>query len=241
MSTSLSTTQMVARLQRKFSMGISNNDAMDFLNEAFRKIDQMSQGGFVWQLKTATITIPAGAQVANPLPADFDPGKTAILRGGVGSPTLTGIPFKKWQEFVNQQHFQNIAIGNFACWTVTPVFTLTAPTSYAYNLALAPDTAFPLAAPIGLPLIYHALNFQPFAVAGNVYFPTPDQFDSTILDLAEAELKRVYSMSGWEQLAAQATTAVQAMIDTYRSDRYDLAGLTDQAAQAQEKAAERAR
>lgn len=243
MSTTLSTTQMVAQLQRKFPLNISTTEAMERLNEAFRKINQMSKGGFIWQLKQSAITLPAGAQVANALPADFDPGKKAIIYGdGTVTPTKTEIPYLPYVEAVKQQHFPNQKIGGFACWTFKPNFTLTAPTSYGWTAVFFPSDAFPLAAGgVTLPIIYHAVNFQPFAAAANVYFPTPDQFDSLIIDLAEAELSRIYGRSGWDKIAAQATQAIQEMIDTYRTDRYDLAGIADQMLQSQEKQTERAK
>lgn len=240
MSTTLSTQQMVARLQRKFPLGLSSTDAMDFLNEGFRKIDQMSQGGFIWQFKIANVSLPAGALSQTFLPLDFDPGKKAVLQGGTGLPTQTEVPYKPFKEFVNQQHFGVSGPANFACWTFIPVFTLTAPTLYKYQFGFAPLEAFPIpSGGVTFTFGYHALNFASFAVAANIYFPTPDQFDSLILDLAEAELARVYKVSGWEKIAGQATAALQEMIGTYRTDRYDLAGLADEAAQAQERATER--
>lgn len=234
---------MVARLQRKFGSGIGSADAIDFLNEAFRKINQMQKGGFIWQLKQGTVVLPAGVQAANALPTDFDAGKKALVYGdGTITPTRTIIPWKPYLEALNQEHFPNQKVGNFSCWSFKPNFTLTAPTSYGWTAVFFPSDAFPLATGgVTLPIIYHALNFQPFAVGTNIYFPTPDQFDSLICDLAEAELRRVYGRAGWETLAAQATAAVNELIDTYRSDRYDLAGLADEMLQANEKAAERAK
>lgn len=234
---------MVTRLQRKFPLGLGSTDCMDFLNEGFRKINQMSADGFIWQFKNTTVVLPAGAQIANPLPVDFDPGKSAFLYGAnTISPTPTLIPYKTPGEFVNQQLFPNQQIAAFACWTFYPNFTLIAPTSYPYTLKLAPNDAFPLAGGgLTLPFFYHAVNFQPFVAAANIFFPTPDQFDSLIIDLAEAELSRIYGHAGWDKIAMQATQAVTALIDTYRTDRYDLAGLTGEAMQAQEKATERAK
>lgn len=243
MSTTLSTTQMVAQLQRNFPIGMGNVECIDFLNKGFRRINQMSKGGFIWQLKQGQITLPAGAQVANALPSDFDAGKTAIVFGTTSTPTKTIIPYRTPQEFVNEQHFPGTAqIGFFSAWTFVPVFTLTAPTSYGWKAIFAPDDAFPLGlGGIVLPLFYHAVSFQPFGVGATTYFPTPDEFDSFIVDLAEAEARRVYGAAGWEKVQGQATQALAEMIDTYRTDRQNLAGLADQVMQVQEKQAERAK
>jgi hypothetical protein len=237
-STTLSMTAMVAKLQRKTGLGLGSADCVDFLNEAFRKVNQMSKGGFIWQLKTTSIVIPA---VEGPvaLPADFDPGKTAVLRGdGVVTPTKTIIPYTSAKEFVNEQNYQTTGIGMFSAWTFRPVFN--APLTYAYELLMAPSTAFGPPA-TSLSFTYHAVNFAPVPSGANNYFPTPDQFDSMIVDLAIAEVRNVYRMSGEQSEVEQAVAAISQVIDTYRTDRYDLAGLSDQMAQAQEKQTEKAK
>ena len=243
MSTTLATSVMVSTLQVRYPIGIGSAQWMFYLNEAFRKINQMSKGGFVWQLKFVGINIPAGAQIANPLPADFDPGKSAWLYSTALSvtPTTTTIPYKSLEEFTTEQQFGTTGIGLFSSWTYYPNFTFGPPTSYGWTLKLAPDTAFPLGVGITMGFYYHAVNFASLTSAANVYFPTPDQFDSLILDLAEAEARRQYSAAGWDKLAAQATQAVMELVDTYRTDRFNLAGLSDVGAQAQEKAVERDR
>lgn len=246
MSTTLSTTMMVARLQRKFPLGLGANDCMDFLNEGFRKIDQMSKGGFIWQLNNTVLALPMGAATQINLPVDFDPGKSAWVRGstagGLLTPTFTEIPYKPYKEFINQEHFQVTGSGNFACWTFRPNFAFAPQLVFLpYVFLLAPLTAYPLTGNMALTFLYHSVSFPAFTVGPAVYFPTPDQFDSFIIDLAEAELARVYKVSGFEKVAGAATAALAEMIDNYRTDRFDLAGLMDETMQAQEKGAERAR
>ena len=238
MSTTLSTATMVTTLQRKFPIGILSAQWMDFLNEAFRKINQMSKGGFIWQLKQTTLTAPSGAIVTIALPADFDPGKSAFLFGnGTTTPTSSIIPYMTMSEFLLEQDFNVAGIGYFSSWTFRPNFTLSAPTSYSWVMLLAPNQAYPLPAPVSFGFMYHAVNYPSFASGSNIYFPTPDQFDSLILDIAEAEARREFGAAGWEKLAALATQGISDLIDTYRTDRYDLAGLSDVTAQAQEKQA----
>lgn len=232
---------MITKLQQKFPIGIGTQQWLDFLNEAFRKVNQMQKGGFVWQLKKTNITVVAGAQVGTALPADFDPGKSAFLSGpAIG--TATPIPYKPVSEFLAEQDFQVQGTGAFSSWTFRPNFTVAAPTNYAWVLLLAPDTAFPLGVGgVTLALWYHAVNYPALTAAGNAFFPTPDQFDSLIMDLAEAEARREYTASGWDKLAAGATQSLQELIGDYRTDRYDLAGIMDVTMQAQEKAVERDR
>ena len=230
MSTTLSTTQMIALLQLKTGLGLSSPFCLDRLNEAFRLINQSGEGGLVWQLKQTTIVVPPGAITAIALPADFDPGKTAILRGTVSTGTLTEIPYMKWSDFVGQEHFQTTQADFFACWTYQTTFT--PPTSYTYSMKLGPATAFPSAGQ-SLPFTYHAVSLPPVASGAGNYFPTPDQFDSMIVDLARAEIEGIYRMTP-SGAGPQAMKAVMQIIDTYRSDRANLAGLSDQMAQAQE-------
>jgi hypothetical protein len=231
MSQTLSMTAMVALLQRKTGIGLASSDCVDRLNEAFRKINQMSKGGFIWQFRQAGLAVPVGAQVNINLPSDFDPGKTAILRGNL-SPTNTIIPYVPMKDWVNQEHFQTTGLNQFYAWTFLPNFT--APTTYPYTMKLGPASAFPTGGTT-LQFFYHSLVLPPVALGAGNYFPTPDQFDSLIVDLAVAEIRNIYRMSGGQEEIASAMQAIAEIIDTYRSDRFDLAGISDQMAQAQEK------
>ena len=239
MSTTLSTSAMVTIVQRRMANGISAAQALEYLNEGFRKLNQMSKGGLRWQLKQANLVLGLNLTVA--APADFDAGKSAWLRGdGSYTPTKTVIPYKPWSEFSTRQHLQTTTAGAFDCWTFIPNFTLTAPTSYGWTIRMAPDNAIVLIAPgPTLPFVYHAVSFPAFTSNATIYFPTPDEFDSSIMDLAVAEGKKQYRISGWQDEAAQANQAISAIIDNYRTDLYDLSGLFDMTAQAQEKQVEK--
>lgn len=240
MSNTLSTQAMCTRLRRKFPIGLSDSDAMDFLNEAFRKINQTQKAGYVWQVKTATLTAPAGAATDIALPTDFDPGKSAWLRAQTTSvaPTRTIIPYKPFQEFYMQEHFGTTAIGTFSAWSFRPILTA-APASYSWVMNLRPSDAFPLVNPVVFDLTYHSVNYSTLTVGAANYYPTPDQFDSLIIDLAEAEYARIYGRAGWERIQEQALRAIVELIDTYRTDRYDLSGLSDLMMQAQERQADK--
>lgn len=231
--------QMVSRLQAKTGLGLSTTACQDFLNEAFRKMNQMQKGGFIWQFRGPTTIVTPTTDIPIALPADFDPGKTAVLRGAASQMPLTLIPYLPMKDFVNQQHFEIAPAGFFSSWTFVPSFQI--PTSYPYFARLAPATAFDGLNQYNLSLWYHSLVQPPITYAANAYFPTPDQFDSLIVDLAVAEIRNVYRLSGSEQEMAGAMQAISEIIDTYRTDRYDLAGITDQVAQAQEKNAEKAK
>lgn len=230
MSTTLTTTEMVTLVQSKTKIGLPNQEAMDRLNEAFRYINQGSKGGFIWQFKAATLTWPASTNLVA-APADFDPGKEAVLRGnGTNTPTTTIIPYLQMKDWVNEQHYQT---SFWSSWTVYP----TLPT---WTIALGGPPIVGITPSFSLPFYYHAVSFPPLAI-GPVYFPTPDQFDSLIVDLAVAEVRSIYRLSGADPLWQKTMASINNIIDTYRTDRYDLAGVTDNVAQAQEKQAEKAK
>ena len=238
MSTTLSMTSMVTLLQRKTGLGLAQADCVDRLNEAFRKINQMSKGGFIWQLKTGNAALGAGLLTFT-LPSDFDPGKQAVLYGPtLPATTSTVIPYLPVKDFVNANHYQTTQPGFFSAWTFYPTFTI--PTSYLWLGQIGPPGAA-IASPTALPLYYHAVNFAPVAYGAANYFPTPDQFDSMIVDLAWAEVASIYRQSDAEQIRQRAMQGIMEIIDTYRTDRYDLAGITDEIAQKQEKGAEGAK
>lgn len=231
MSTTLTTAQMVKRVQRKTGLGLPDADAMDFLNEAFRYINQGSKGGYIWQFKVATLTWGVSTNITT-APVDFDPGKEAILRGnGVNTPTTSVIPYKLMKEWVNEGHYQT---PFWSSWTTYPILP-------DWKIALGGPAITGLTPGFTLPFHYHAVSFPPLAVGDTIFFPTPDQFDSLIVDLAVAEIRTVYNMSGADFLWQKAMASINNIVDTYRTDRYDLAGVTDTVAQAQEKQAEKAK
>lgn len=227
---------MVTQVQKRVPIGIDGTAGMFYLNEAFRKLNQLSKGGFVWQIKQATLAF-AGSALTVAAPADFDPGKQAVLRGLQSLP----VTYFPWKDFVRQENFTVVPeAGLFTAWTYRPNFVFGPPTTYGWTIQVGPAAAAnPVA--MNLTLVYHAVNFAPFTAAANVFFPTPDQFDSAIVDLAVAQAKEDYGISGFDRVAQQANQALAEMIDTYRSDRFDLAGLFDETAQAKEKQTERDR
>jgi len=230
---------MVTLLQRKTGLGLAQADCVDRLNEAFRKINQSSKGGFIWQVKQTNL-VWAGSTLTVALPSDFDPGKTAVLKGnGIDTPTATEIPYLPYKDFVNATHYQTTATGFLSAWSFYPNFTL--PTSYAWTAVYGPASAAFTQPTTSLPFMYHAVNYPAVAYGAGNYFPTPDQFDSLIVDLAWAEVAGIYRQSDAETIRQRAMQGVMELIDTYRTDRYDLAGITDEIAQKQEKGAEGAK
>ncbi len=230
MSTTLNTTEMVALVQRKTRIGLANQDAMDFLNEAFRYINQGSKGGFIWQFQSVAL-VWATSTNTTLAPSDFDPGKEAVLRGnGTTTPTRTVIPYLPMKEWVNEDHYRTSFWSSWTAYPTLPRFTI----------ALGGPPIVGITPGFTLPFFYHAVSYPPLTIGAN-FFPTPDQFDSLIVDLAVAEVRSIYRLSGADSLWQKTMASINNIIDTYRTDRYDLAGVTDEVAQAQEKQATRSR
>ena len=136
--------------------------------------------------------------------------------------------------------------GLVSCWTFYTNFTVGAgPTftpKYSYRGKIYPNSAKPTVTTgaFTFNFAYHTdvssveFAFTPTATAPN-YFPTPNSFDTLIIELAEAEVRRIYGLAGWEIIQKRAESAIMNLLDSYRSTKNVLAGLQDQQKQVQER------
>lgn len=244
MSKLLSTSAMVTECQARVPIGLSSAYWMKRLNEAYRWISQ--KGNYIWDVKVGTATVAIGGTTFS-LPADCDPGKPMWLAGptsgGVGGTSSTGvfnnlIPYQPWDESLSQQYAEITAPpGLYSCWTFATFFVGTPP-AYNYLGELFPSSAKPTAGTgaFTLSLYYHTdVNSTEYTSASNIYFPTPNSFDTLIIELAEAEAKRVYGIAGWDIVQKRAESAIVNLLDSYRSTKNVLSGLIDQQKQVSEK------
>lgn len=245
MSNLLSTNAMVAECQRRVPIGLDSTFWMRKLNEAYRWISQ--KGNFVWDVKAFFVTVNQGQNVFD-IPSDCDPGKpmylagptSAIIGGTNGIGVLNSvIPYKPWDETLDQQYSELTAmVGAFSCWTFYTNFTAGPPTLYAYKGILYPLSAAPngTTGAYNFTFAYHTdVSSAELAAANNVYFPTPNSFDNLMIELAEAETRRIYGLAGWDIIQKRAESAIVNLLDSYRSTKNVLAGLVDQQKQANEK------
>lgn len=229
------TNQMVSDLQQRIPMGLSSTYCMLRLNQAYQWIEQ--QGAFVWNItRQAPLTLVA-ASAHMDTPDDMDVGKPASIYpydGGVTA-LYAEIPYKEMDELANQQIFHLPSQeGVFACWTLVnqvgdwkirfaPLDAITSPPSPANDVLFV--------------IYYHkissAITTPP--VAGSATYPTPSAFDQTIVDLAEAETRRLYQLAGWTNALSKAQASALVLCDKYRSPKRDLAGLSEQGKEVQEK------
>jgi hypothetical protein len=238
MSNLLSTTAMVADCQSRVPIGLDSTFWMKKLNEAYRWICQ--KGNFLWELRRADLNV---APFANsfPLPADINPGKPLYLLGPVPqmdptAPTMESlVPYVPWETaWMQRQSELPTTFGAVSCWSMRPTFTVGPPPVYTYT-----GYTFPLDvinAASTFTLIYHAdVSSTEFTAAATQFFPTPNIFDNLLIELAEAEAKRIYGIAGWDIVQKRAESAIVSLLDPYRSTKNAVAGMADQQKQTGEK------
>lgn len=257
MSNLLSVSQMVTQCQARVPIGLTSAYWVTKLNEAYRSISQ--KGNFIWDVQLYFVTVNAGQdwfEIPDGLTPGIvacDPGKPMYLAGPYDSITSHSgivnsiIPYKPWDESLDQQYAEVVAPpGLFSCWTFYTNFTVGAgpsfTRSYAYRGKLYPSSAKPTVTTGGFlfNLAYHSdVSSVEFAATATAtapsYFPTPNSFDTLIIELAEAEVRRIYGLAGWEIIQKRAESAVMNLLDSYRSTKNVLAGITDQQKQVGEK------
>lgn len=240
MSTTLSTQAMVADLQRRLPLGYTTTFAIDRLNEAFRWVNQ--QGAFVWQLRRATPGVVVASTGYFPVPNDCDPGKPYYLGGKSGVYNLE-IPHIPYEQAMREQHYgTNITQGMYSAWTLETAFVVGPPATYYYRGLVFPPEARPAGAGTDtLPFVYHALPGAPLAISASVYFPTPDIFDSMLIEWAEAKIIRLYRLAGWEQALRDVQSAFIPLLDAYRSTKLSVQAVLDQERLAKESQLTKAR
>jgi len=227
MSQTLDLGAMIALIQQRVPIGLGTQYITDRLNESFRWIEQ--QAGFIWDLRRVTRAVDqAGAFFT--FPSNPDPGKPIAVYPDTGTTLKNVIPQIPFEEFAAQLQFNSPPPnGVFSTWTLD--FTGT-----EYVGRLAPNTA--LASPVNIVLWYHTMVVP--VTNTNDFYPSPDEFDSMIVDLTEAEVKRVYNIGGFETAQKKAEDQVMKIVDRYRSSKMFTEGLSEAAMDAQEAQAKRA-
>ena len=220
MSTTLDTSTMVAQLGQRLPLGYSSGFLNDKLNQAFRYIDQ--QGNFVWQLALSTPTVLTGTNFFT-IPSTIDYGKPMMVAGpvsGVGGsanyPSIQWLPFDKAYQLHMGEIGGGAAPGNYSGWT-----------NVKTNAILFPSAAAPNIGNFSMVLIGHSYTV-PLAYGAGIFFPTPDCFDDVIVDLAEAEVRRIYSLPQCEYIMQRAQSGLSRFVDLYRSTKDIMSGLMEE-------------
>jgi hypothetical protein len=238
MSNLLSTSAMVAECQSRVPIGLDATFWMKKLNEAYRWICQ--KGNFIWELRSSDINVTAFMNFF-PIPSDVNAGKPMYLAGPVVNldPTAAElnslVPSVPWDEAWMQRASEMPLIpGGVSCWSFRPNFSVGPPPVYTYFGYIFPIDA--LTASCSFRLIYHSdVSSTEFSSAANQFFPTPNIFDNLLIELAEAEAKRIYGIAGWDIVQKRAESGIVSLLDPYRSTKNAIAGTVDQQKQTGER------
>lgn len=146
---------------------------------------------------------------------------------------------------INSVAYTITAFPSSTTLTISPVFasanavySFQTSAFYAFLAYLAPGSAAPSGTTFSLPFIYH-VKPAVLTMSTAQFFPSPDEFDDIIIQLAEAEAKRIYGIAGWQDVMSIGMQALAPLTDQYKSTNLNL-GLGVQAAQSQEAQAKRA-
>ena len=229
MSTTLTTTKMVAELQQRCPFAVPSQVCMDRLNSAYRWLE--TQGSFYWNLIYTTLTV-ATASLTVDLPADFNPLKEAVITAANGGLRLQYVPAEDFLQYRTAS--STATAGVFSVWTFVWVTGATP----KYVAHLGPDAAKSTPT-VSLELWYHRQTPTALAI-GSYYYPTPDECDDLIVDMAEGEIKRIYGIAGWDAIVQKARDTAMRILDQGRSTKTTEKGLVDSTRKAQEKQAQRA-
>jgi hypothetical protein len=236
---------MVTQLQQRVPMNLGRPYCMDKLNQAYEWIEQ--QGAFTWDVRLAVVQMAAGVYHINLLGnslfgptvpeapevvalADVDVGKPiSVFQSPLGGFRVQ-IPFVAADKFGLYQIFNTTPIpGVFAAWTILYDTTVS-----AYQIRFAPSSAVTTAV-TNFALMFHKVGAGKFGDSSTVFFPTPDQFNSLLVDLAEAEIKRNYGLMGAEVAQQKSQASIMMLADQYRSTKMFQPGLQEEGKDAQEE------
>ena len=226
----LSTNQMIADLQQRIPMGLSSTYCMSKLNYAYQWIEQ--QGAFTWNISRGAVVLSAGTAITD-APDDLDPGKPWSLyphEAGEFEAVATEIPYCPVEDLALHQIYHLDPIpGVFSVVTMVN-------DSGNYRFRFAPIAATDVSNNHNFTVYYHKINpilLSPLT-PGSATFPTPPAFDQSIVDIAEADIKRIYGLMGGDTALSKAQASAALLLDKYRSPKRDLAGLSEQSKEAQE-------
>lgn len=194
---------------------LDTTSANSALNRAIRFINR--QGSFTFQLADKTTLSVTSTGIVNS-PADLDPGKAIYLENPNGSPIQRIAVSDVWAA----QNYNTYADAGF--------------TGYVLIAASAPPHQirfFPtLTVTKVVTLIYHKIIATITVGVTNL----PSDFDDLVVDLAEAEERRIYDIGdAWPKLMERSMEQIKALLEGYRTQKVTAGTDTENAALVQAK------
>jgi hypothetical protein len=206
-------TQLVTELQRRVTQ-ISSTDAGEAINRALRWINR--QGSYTFQVKDpTTLSVTASTGVAT-TPADMDVGKGHVVYG------TNGLPVRKVgiQDVTESLNFNVVSTIGWDCYIITQTKMVFFPAATGQ--------------PASVNIVYHLTTTD---ITGSGVSNLPKDFDDLIIDLAEAEERRIYDVGEiWPQMLARAQDQIRVLLDGYRSTSLQPMMATEAQQAIQEKA-----
>lgn len=188
----LTATQLTTELQRRVSQ-VSSTDALAAVQRAIRWINR--QGSYTFQLNSfQTWNVTSSAVYT--IPTDMDTGKAHTLLNP------SGLPVRKVgvQDSWISGNYNLPADKGFDCYIITKVSFLFFPAQTATTAVAA---------------LYHLRTVD---ISGSTTSNLPRDFDDLIVDLAEAEERRVSDVGDtWPQILARCQDQIKTLLDGYRS------------------------
>lgn len=206
----LTATQMVTELQRRITQ-LSAPDALAAVNRAIRWINR--QGSFTFQLNTPQSWSVTSTAVYN-IPSDMDIGKAHLLLNP------NGTPIRK--------------IGVHDAW-VSKNYNIPPDKGFdTYHLTQTTVNFGP--AQSGTTTVTAHYHLKTANISGSTAANLPRDFDDLIIDLAEAEERRIMDVGEiWPQVLARCQDQIKTMLDGYRSVSMEPMPTTEAAGAVQEK------
>lgn len=188
----LTAAQMVTELQRRVTQ-ISSTDALAAIQRAIRWSNR--QGSFTFQLSDPTSWNVTSTGIFA-IPVTMDVGKAHVLINANGTPIRkVGI-----QDIWVSGNYNLAADVAFDVYTVTQASFLFYPTQSTTKAVVA---------------VFHLKTVD---ISGSAKANLPRDFDDLIIDLAEAEERRVYDVGDtWSTMLARSQDQIKALLDGYRS------------------------
>ncbi len=190
-----------------------------FINRALRYWNGIA--AFLYQYRTASAPLSFGPNIMTlALPADLDTGGEIYLY------TTGTNPYPVRRKALDEYGIAGVYSGS----KVSPNF----PDHWVIvgaNILIYPG----ISAGVTLNCIYQKIT-APLTDSVSSFSLVPDNFDDLIVDFAEAEIKRVYRVVGWEPLMARMMDQSKMLTDAYRIGTSASGGTTDQLREGQDSA-----
>lgn len=213
----LTCTQLETELSRRISQ-LSAADLNAAINRAIRWIN--SQGSYVFQM-TGPLTVTTDGSGFVALNPNVDIGKAKYFENPDGTPINRASTFDPWLS----------ANYNLSTSGVESGFD-----RYFLRGTDAPEIRFfpQLASSIQVNYYFHT---KTVSISGASLSNLPADFDDVIVDMAEAEERRIYDVGEiWPQMLARSQDRILKLLDGYKSPTMEPTMVSEAAQAVQEKA-----